>query len=166
VVQQGPVLAGSSQATTAPPGWDQWVSLPTPAPELQAGALVKRWDGHMVAGVRGTASRPLRPAPPPCPGRGARRCAPPPLRRHPGGVAAVGGAPRSRRLAQPGAERGAADSWRPGVACLPGASTFISLLLSSSFRCLRACPCGAMLTGFCLLVAGVGAPRPRQVRHP
>jgi hypothetical protein len=40
------------------------------------------------------------------------------------------------------------------------------LLLSFSFRCLRACPCGATLTGFCLLVAGVGAPHPRQVRRP
>jgi hypothetical protein len=51
-------LAGSSQATVVeipeddvpPPGWDQWVILPTPAPEPQAGALVRRWDGHMVAG--------------------------------------------------------------------------------------------------------------------
>jgi hypothetical protein len=33
-----------------PPGWDQWASLPTPAPELQAGVLVRRWDDHMVAG--------------------------------------------------------------------------------------------------------------------
>jgi hypothetical protein len=32
----------------------------------------------------------------------------------------MGGAPRSRRLAQPGAERGAADSRRPGAACFPG----------------------------------------------
>jgi hypothetical protein len=58
VVQHGPALAGSSQATAVeipdddvpPPGWDQWASLPTPAPELQAGALVRRWDDHMVAG--------------------------------------------------------------------------------------------------------------------
>jgi hypothetical protein len=35
------------------PGWDQWVNLPMPAPEPQAGALVRRWDGHMVAGGRG-----------------------------------------------------------------------------------------------------------------
>jgi hypothetical protein len=33
-----------------PPGWDQWASLPTPAPEPQAGALVRRWDVHMMAG--------------------------------------------------------------------------------------------------------------------
>jgi hypothetical protein len=54
---QEPALAGSSQATTVeifdydapPPGWDQWGSLPAPAPEPQAGALVRRWDGHMVA---------------------------------------------------------------------------------------------------------------------
>jgi predicted nucleic acid-binding Zn-ribbon protein len=36
-----------------PPGWDQWASLPTPAPEPQVGALVRRWDGHMVAGSSG-----------------------------------------------------------------------------------------------------------------
>jgi hypothetical protein len=44
----------------------------------------------------------------------------------------VGGAPRPRRLAQLGAERGAADPRRPGVACLPGASTFVNLSLSCS----------------------------------
>jgi hypothetical protein len=56
--QQESSLAGSSQATVVeipdddapPPGWDQWGSLPAPAPEPQAGALVRRWDGHMVAG--------------------------------------------------------------------------------------------------------------------
>jgi hypothetical protein len=55
--RQEPALAGSSQATAVeipdddvpPPGWDQWASLPTPAPEPQAGALVRRWDGYMVA---------------------------------------------------------------------------------------------------------------------
>jgi hypothetical protein len=36
-----------------PPGWDQWVNLPMPSPEPQEGALVRRWDGHMVAGGRG-----------------------------------------------------------------------------------------------------------------
>jgi hypothetical protein len=48
--RQEPALAGSSQATAVeipdddvpPPGWDQWASLPTPAPEPQAGALVRR----------------------------------------------------------------------------------------------------------------------------
>jgi hypothetical protein len=35
---------------TPPLGWDQWVGLPAPAPEPQAGALVRRWDDHMVAG--------------------------------------------------------------------------------------------------------------------
>jgi hypothetical protein len=60
VAQQEPALAGSSQATAVeipdddipPPGWDQWASLPTPAPEPQAGALARRWDGRMVAGGR------------------------------------------------------------------------------------------------------------------
>jgi hypothetical protein len=61
VEQQGPAFAGSSRATAVeipddevpPPGWDQWASLPTPAPKPQAGALVRRWDGHVVAGSSG-----------------------------------------------------------------------------------------------------------------
>jgi hypothetical protein len=37
-----------------PPGWDQWVNFPMPSPEPQEeGALVRRWDGRMVAGGRG-----------------------------------------------------------------------------------------------------------------
>jgi hypothetical protein len=36
-----------------PPGWDQWASFPTPSPQSQEGALVRRRDGHMVAGGRG-----------------------------------------------------------------------------------------------------------------
>jgi hypothetical protein len=59
--QQEPALAGSSRAMAVeipdddapPPGWDQWVNLPLPSPEPQEGALVRRWDGHMVAGGRG-----------------------------------------------------------------------------------------------------------------
>jgi hypothetical protein len=35
------------------PGWDQWVSFPTLSPESQEGALVRRREGHMVAGGRG-----------------------------------------------------------------------------------------------------------------
>jgi hypothetical protein len=33
-----------------PPGWDQWVSLPTPAPEPPTGALVVRDDGGATLG--------------------------------------------------------------------------------------------------------------------
>jgi hypothetical protein len=59
--QQEPAFAGSSRAMAVeipdddapPPGWDQWVNLPLPSPEPQEGALVRRWDGHMVAGGRG-----------------------------------------------------------------------------------------------------------------
>jgi hypothetical protein len=59
--QQEPALAGSSRAVaveipdddSSPPGWDQWVNLPMPSPESQEGVLVRRWDGHMVAGGRG-----------------------------------------------------------------------------------------------------------------
>jgi hypothetical protein len=36
-----------------PPGWDQWVNFPTPSPESQEGALVRRRDGHIVAGGQG-----------------------------------------------------------------------------------------------------------------
>jgi hypothetical protein len=36
-----------------PPEWDQWVIFPMPSPESQEGALVRRWDSHMVAGGQG-----------------------------------------------------------------------------------------------------------------
>jgi hypothetical protein len=57
-VQQEPTLTGNSRVMAVeipnddapPPGWDQWVNLPMPSPEPQAGALVTRWDGRMVAG--------------------------------------------------------------------------------------------------------------------
>jgi hypothetical protein len=91
VAQQEPALAGSSQATTVeipdddvpPPEWNQWASLPMPAPTPQAGALVRRWDGHMVTGGRGhgaedSSSR----AGPPASGE-ERVDEPPPLRRCP-----------------------------------------------------------------------------------
>jgi hypothetical protein len=59
--QQEPALAGNSRAVVVEipdddpplPGWDQWVSFPTPSPESQEGVLVRRRDGHMVAGGRG-----------------------------------------------------------------------------------------------------------------
>jgi hypothetical protein len=58
---QGPAPAGGSRAAVVeildddspPPGWDQWVSFPTLSPESQEGALVRRREGHMVAGGRG-----------------------------------------------------------------------------------------------------------------
>jgi hypothetical protein len=63
--QQEPALAGSSRAVAVeipdddspPPGWDQWVNLPMPSPESQEGVLVRRWDGHMVAGGRGLGAK-------------------------------------------------------------------------------------------------------------
>jgi hypothetical protein len=74
--QQEPALAGSSRAVVVeipdddspPPGWDQWVSFPTPSPESQEGALVRRRDGHMVAkgqghGAEASSSRAGRSAP-------------------------------------------------------------------------------------------------------
>jgi hypothetical protein len=90
-----PTLAGSSQATAVeipdddvpPPGWDQWASLPTSAPESQAGALVRRWDDRMVAerpryGAEASSSRACLPAssgPGASPERGRQRVdAPPP----------------------------------------------------------------------------------------
>jgi hypothetical protein len=74
MVQPEPALAGSLQATAVeipdddvpPPGWDQWASLPTLAPEPQAGTLVRRWDDHMVAGGprHGTEASSSRAGPP------------------------------------------------------------------------------------------------------
>jgi hypothetical protein len=64
--QLGPVLGGSSQAVAVeipdddspPPRWDQWASFPTPSPEPQEeGALVRRRDGHMVAGGQGRSAK-------------------------------------------------------------------------------------------------------------
>jgi DNA repair exonuclease SbcCD ATPase subunit len=59
--QQGTTPAGGSRAVVVEipdddsplPGWDQWMSFPTPSSESQEGALVRRRDGHMVAGGRG-----------------------------------------------------------------------------------------------------------------
>jgi hypothetical protein len=87
----------------------------------------------------------------------------PPLRRRPGGASIVGGGPRSRRLAQPSAERGAADPRRPSVACFPGETLLVFLLI---FVVPVLTSRGATLTGFRLLAAGARAPRPRQVRRP
>jgi hypothetical protein len=74
-VQQEPALASSSQATAVeipdddvpPPGWDLWASLPTSAPEPQAGVLARRWDATWWLGAGGTVSKPLRPTPAPLP---------------------------------------------------------------------------------------------------
>jgi hypothetical protein len=83
--QQEPALADNSRAMAVeipdddvpPPGWDQWVNLPMPAPESQAGALGTRWDGHMVAGGsrRGVEASLSRAAPP---GLGEERVDEPP----------------------------------------------------------------------------------------
>jgi hypothetical protein len=58
---QGPAPAGGSRAVVVEipdddspsPEWDQWASFPTLSPESQEGALVRRREGHMVAGGRG-----------------------------------------------------------------------------------------------------------------
>jgi hypothetical protein len=58
---EGSAPAGGSRAEVVeildddspPPGWDQWASFPTRSPEPQEGALVRRREGHMVAGDRG-----------------------------------------------------------------------------------------------------------------
>jgi hypothetical protein len=47
------VVVETPDDDSPPPGWDQWVSFPTPSPESQEGALVRRRDGHKVAGGRG-----------------------------------------------------------------------------------------------------------------
>jgi hypothetical protein len=73
---QGPAPPGGSRAVVVeipdddspPPGWGQWVSFPALSPECQEGVLVRRREGHMVAGGRGygteaSSSRAGRPAP-------------------------------------------------------------------------------------------------------
>jgi hypothetical protein len=130
----GPAPANGSRAVVVevtddnspPPGWDQWVSFPTLSPESQEGVLVRRRDGHMVAGGPGTWRRslvfsrlPLRPG-----GGGRRR--PACVRRRPGGAGAVGGAPQPRCYARPRAERGAEGPRRPRMARLPGKALFSS----------------------------------------
>jgi hypothetical protein len=95
VEQQGPSFTGSSRAMVVeipddevpPLGWGQWASLLTSAPEPQAGALVRRCDGHMVAassghGAEASSSRAGRLAPSDpaaSPGQGQERVDAPPL---------------------------------------------------------------------------------------
>jgi hypothetical protein len=69
----------------------------------------------------------------------------------------VGRAPRPRRRAQLSVERGAADSWRPGVARLPGEALPPT---SFDFVVFTLDPRDATLTGFGLLAVGARAPRP------
>jgi hypothetical protein len=52
---------------TPPPGWDQWGSLPAPAPEPRVGALVVRDDGCVMSGrpadgAEASSSRAVLPA--------------------------------------------------------------------------------------------------------
>jgi hypothetical protein len=47
---------------TPPARWDQWWSLPAPAPEPPVGALVVRDDGLVMSGRRRTVPRPRRRA--------------------------------------------------------------------------------------------------------
>jgi hypothetical protein len=56
-----------SNEDVPPPGWDQWVSLPAPAPELPTGVLVVRDDGGAAPGcpadgVEASSSRAALPA--------------------------------------------------------------------------------------------------------
>jgi hypothetical protein len=76
--QQEPALAGNSRAVVVgipdddspPPGWDQWVNFPMPSPESQEGALVRRWDGHMVEGGQGLGAEAFSRAGRAAPGEG------------------------------------------------------------------------------------------------
>jgi hypothetical protein len=47
-----------------PPGWDQWVSLPAPAPEPPTGTLVVRDNNGVALGARPMVPGPRRRAPP------------------------------------------------------------------------------------------------------
>jgi hypothetical protein len=164
---QAPAPAGDLQAEVVevsddspPPGWDQWASFPTRSPEPQEGALVRRHEGHMVAGGRGhgaeaSSSRASRPAQV----EGAVDD-PPAFADARGGAGALGRAPEPQRYARPRAERGAAGPWRPYMARLPGRPWLFVFLLSLVFAC---CLHVAALMGFDLWVPGARAPCPRQV---
>jgi hypothetical protein len=146
-----------------PPGWDQWVNLPMPSPEPHKGALVRRLDGHMVAGGQGhgaeasSSSRAGRSA------SGEGRVDEPPafadtqeeqqlwgeLRDH--------GAALNRALNEALRIHGG-PAWRVFQVkrcCL----FFFDFVIFVSVSC------GTMLIGFDLLAAGARAPRPRQVWH-
>jgi hypothetical protein len=75
LVPPAPAPIDDSQATVVeisdedvpPPGWDQWVSLPTPAPEPPTGVLVVRDDGGVAPGrpadgAEASSSREVLPA--------------------------------------------------------------------------------------------------------
>jgi hypothetical protein len=162
---QGPAPAGGSRAVVVeipdddspPPGWDQWASFPMLSPESQEGALVRRRDGHMVAGGRGHGAE-----------ASSSRAG------HSAQVEGIAGDPPAFADAQGEQElwgelrnHGAAldqalhealrihggPAWRVfqvGCRCL--------LPLFSSF--LRAYPCSMMLTGFGLWATGARAPCP------
>jgi hypothetical protein len=165
---QGLAPAGGSRAAVVeipdddspPPGWDQWVSFPTPSSESQEGALVRRRDGHMVAGGRGhgaeaSSSRVGRSAP------GEGRVGDPPafadaqeeqelwgeLRNH--------GAALDRALNEALRIHGG-PAWRIF-------QVGHRRLLSLFFLVFARDPCNVTLTGLGLLVAGARAPCPRQI---
>jgi hypothetical protein len=77
----------------------------------------------------------------------------------------VGGAPRSRRLAQLSAERGVANPWRPSMACLSGTWPLVGFL-RSPWLFLRSYFPLVALTSLRLLAARAGDPRPGQIRRP
>jgi hypothetical protein len=167
-VRPGPALDGSSQAMAVeipdddapPPRWDQWVNLPMPSPEPQVGALVRRWDGHMVAGGRGHgAEASSSRAGPSVPGEG--RVDEPP---------AFADAQEEQQLRRELRDHGAALNRALNEALRihggPAWRVFQvrrHCLFSSIFVVFVLVPRGAMLTDFDLLAAGARAPRPRQV---
>jgi hypothetical protein len=74
-ILSAPALVGGSQVAvvdvsdedTLPPGWDQWGSLPAPAPEPPVGVLVMRDDncvmsGRPADGAEASSSRAILPA--------------------------------------------------------------------------------------------------------
>jgi hypothetical protein len=112
-----------------PLGWDQWVSLPTPAPEPPTGGLVVRDDGGVAAGrpangAEASSSRRVLPASGGAathPEQEQERADTPP--------AHFASAQAEQALWQEFRNHGAslnralnevADPWRPRVACLPG----------------------------------------------
>jgi hypothetical protein len=138
------------------------VSFPTLSPESQEGSLVRRREGHTVAGGRGhdaeaSSSRAGRSAP---------------VEGFAGDPLAFADAQGEQELWVELRNHGAAlDRVLNEALRIHGGPAWrvfqvgASLLVSFPFLVSVRDPCSMMLTGFDLLVTGARAPRPRQVQR-
>jgi hypothetical protein len=162
----GPAPAGGSRVEVVevpdddspPPGWDQWASA-TLCPGSQEGVLVRRREGHMVAGSRGHGAE----ASSSCTGHSARvegAIGDPPAFADAQGEQELWGELQSHgatldRALNEALRVHGGPAWR--VFQVGRCSRFLLSLVFVH------CFCVVALTGFELWVTGARAPRPRQV---